>query len=311
MKKIENVLMCGLGAVGMTFACKIFNKRPETLKVLVDNERFERYSSTPREMNGEKYFFDYILPSEKDYKADLVIIATKIDGLDSVVENLKNFVGEDTVILPILNGVTAEKRVAQTFGAEKLLYGYFIGHSAMRVNNQIVQDGVGKIVFGSDKENDEYNVQRVREYFASVNIDYDTPENIVYSKWVKFALNLVCNQPSCILKMTFGDIQNNKNYIQFAKNIMQEVKEIAVCEGVKGIDSLEKDVIDAIYTMVANGKTSMLQDVESKKKTELDIFAGTIIELGKKYSIPTPYNQVLFEMIKIIEENYTVQEMKG
>lgn len=304
MDKIENVLICGLGAVGMTFACKIKNTRPESLKVLVDKERFERYTKTPREMNGEKIYFDYITPDNKDYKADLVIIATKFDGLKDVIDNLQNFVGKNTVILPILNGIMAEKVVAETYGAEKLLYGYFIGHSAMRVENSIIQDGIGKIVFGSDKEVDKAQVERVAEFLTSCNIDIEIPEDIIYSKWLKYCLNIVSNQSSCILRMTFGDMQQNPKFKPFTENILKEVVEIARQEGVNNPERLISDCWRAITTMVANGKTSMWQDIEAKKKTELGIFAGTVIELGKKHNIPTPYNQVFYEMIEILEAQY-------
>ena len=56
--------------------------------------------------------------------------------------------------------------------------------------------------------------------------------------------------------------------------------------------------------MTPDGKTSMLQDVEARRVTEVEMFAGTMIELGKKYSVKTPYNQVLKELIEIIQENY-------
>ena len=54
--------------------------------------------------------------------------------------------------------------------------------------------------------------------------------------------------------------------------------------------------------MCPEGKTSMLQDIEAGRKTEVEMFAGAVIEMGKKYNIPTPYNKMLKEMIEIIEE---------
>jgi len=51
-----------------------------------------------------------------------------------------------------------------------------------------------------------------------------------------------------------------------------------------------------------SGRTSMLQDIEARRKTEVEMFAGKIIELGREYNIPTPVNTVLFEAIKAIEE---------
>lgn len=297
---IKNVLICGLGAVGMTFACKIQRVLPECLKVLVDVERLKRYSQNPPKMNGEEKFFDYVLPYETDYKADLVIIATKFDGLESVCRNLKNFVDENTIILPILNGIEAEEYVAEIYGWDKVLYGYFIGHSAMRVGNSVVQDGVGKIVFGGASAASA----DVADFFTRVGIDFDNPENIKYAKWLKFALNVVSNQSSCILKMTFGDMQKSERFQAFARNIVREVMELAHLEGVEGWQNLEEDFIKALFTMSEDGKTSMWQDVEAGKKTELEIFAGTVLKLGAKHGVPTPYNQVMYEMIRIIEEKF-------
>ena len=55
----------------------------------------------------------------------------------------------------------------------------------------------------------------------------------------------------------------------------------------------------SLNKMCPEGKTSMLQDVEAGRKTEVDIFAGVMIKLGKKHNIDVPYNKVLKELIEI------------
>ena len=82
----------------------------------------------------------YILPEDNDFKADLVIIATKFDGLHDAICNIKNFVKEDTIILSLLNGVTSEEIIAKTYGWSHVPIAYYIGHSAMRDGNNITQD---------------------------------------------------------------------------------------------------------------------------------------------------------------------------
>ena len=91
MNEINNVLICGLGAIGTIYAEII--KRSANLKVLVDENRLEKYKNNPIIFNGQSMEFDYILPTCKDFKADLVIIATKYDGFFDAVKNIKNFVG--------------------------------------------------------------------------------------------------------------------------------------------------------------------------------------------------------------------------
>ena len=146
MKDIKNVLICGVGAVGSIYADKIQSYDSESLRVLVDESRLKRYLENPIVFNGRELNFNYVLPDEKTFKADLIIIATKFCGLNDAINNIKNFVNENTVILSLLNGVTSEEIIAETYGRDKLLYSYFIGHSAIRTGNSVVHDDVNTIV---------------------------------------------------------------------------------------------------------------------------------------------------------------------
>jgi 2-dehydropantoate 2-reductase len=83
---------------------------------------------------------------------------------------------------------------------------------------------------------------------------------------------------------------------------MREVMDIARMAGVNLYEEDIKNWYAFMSRLSPAGKTSMLQDVEAKRKTEVEMFAGKIIELGKKYSVPTPGNSVLFTAIKAIEE---------
>lgn len=285
MRDIENVLICGLGAIGSIYADKI-----KGAKILVDSERLERYKKNPTTFNGKVMELDYILP-DGEFKADLIIIATKYNGLADAVENIQNFVGENTLILSLLNGVTSEKLIAERYGAEKVVYSYFIGHSAVREGRNITQDGVNTIVMGAN--------ERIRKYFDKVGINYEIPDDIIRSMWLKFMLNVSSNQTTALMRLTFGEMLNNKKCMEFVVNVMKEVQTIAHAEGVQNTETMIDDALEALKMMCPEGKTSMLQDVEAGRKTEVDMFAGVMIELGKKHNIPTPYNKVLKELIEI------------
>ena len=76
----------------------------------------------------------------------------------------------------------------------------------------------------------------------------------------------------------------------------------AKAEGVNNTESMIDETLRHLQ-LIPDGKTSMLQDVEAGRKTEVDMFAGTMIQFGKKHSIPTPYNCMIKEFIDIIHEN--------
>ena len=85
MNKIKKVLLVGLGGLGCVCASSIKDTNSAQLKILVDEERLKKYSKEKTVFNLKEYDFDYILPDNKDYKADLIIIATKASGLNEAI----------------------------------------------------------------------------------------------------------------------------------------------------------------------------------------------------------------------------------
>ena len=310
MNKIKNVLICGIGAIGSIYADKIQIYDGSSLRILIDKTRLQRYIDNPTVFNGRELKFNYVLPDEKNFKADLIIIATKFDGLKEAINNIENFIKDDTIILSLLNGVTSEWMIAEKYGREKVLYSYFIGHSAVREGRSIIHDDVNTIVYGSENAADFKNVERVREYFERAGINYSIPKDIIHSLWLKFMLNVSANQTTAILGLTFGELLENPKAMQFVRNILKEVVQIAKAEGVKNTDVMIDETVANLNKMCPEGKTSMLQDVEAGRKTEVDMFAGTVIELGLKHGINTPYNKVLKELIDIIYEKGQIENSK-
>ncbi|MBR6722333.1 ketopantoate reductase family protein [bacterium] len=305
MKEIKKVLICGIGAIGSILADKISKFDNENLRILVDKNRLETYIKTPKIFNDSELKLNYITPDNTDFKADLILIATKFNALDEVIKNLKNFVDENTIIMSILNGISSEEIIAKKYGWKNIPLTFFLGHSETIAPNQYYYDGRGTVVFGmKEKYTNPDIINTLDKYFTKTNINHKIPNDMNYSYWLKFMLNVSTNQPSAILRLTFGEMTSNPEFMSMFNNIMKEVQSIANAEGVKNTDKMIEDALTALKNLMPEGKTSMLQDVEAKRKTEVEMLAGTIIELGKKHNISTPYNTVMYEMIKSIETNY-------
>ena len=302
MKKIENVLICGIGAIGTIYAARLFDKPQVNLKILADKERIQKYTQNPTVFNGKSYKFNFLTP-EENWSADFVIIATKNNGLNDVIKDIKNFVSENTVIISLLNGIESEDVISRSFGQDKVLYSYFIGHASTRNGRSITHDGVYTTVFG-EKSNKNYseNVKRVKDFFDKTGINYEIPEDMDYSRWWKFILNVGYNQASAVLRANYGEFQNSEKTNSVAVNLMKEAVALAKAEGVNKTENIIPEIESVIKAMIPETKTSMLQDVESKRETEIDIFSGYIKKLAQKHSLQTPYNSLFFELIKAIDE---------
>lgn len=288
---MEKVVLIGLGAVGLTYAVKLRDKCE--LYVLADKTRIKRYEEQPPVFNGVCETFNYILPDEK-FKADLIIVSTKSHGLESAIKSIENFVSEGTRIISLVNGISSEEMISEAYPKAKVLKSYFIGHSAVRRENSVIQDGIGEIVV----EHDEF----IEKFFKKAGINYTVPEDINYSMWLKFTFNSFANPLSAILDMNFGRLKRSGNFINLSKNIISEIKQIAERAGIKGTENLERDSLESLGRMCDEGMTSMHQDILAGRQTEIDIFSGEVIRLGEKYGVGTPYSRIMYDLIKIKEE---------
>ena len=280
---IKNVLIVGLGGVGAVYASKIQN-----VNILVDNKRLEYYKNNPTVINNKTYNFNYITPNN-GYPMDLIIISVKFYNLSQVLDNLTGFINKNTKIISLINGISSEGIIKGKYPKATTIPSYLICNSIIRKDRNIIHDDINKIVMAKDSE--------LEDFFKLNNINYEEVEDIKSSMWQKFMLNIIANQLSAVTRKTFGEM-NNLPYIEdLLWKILDEVIEIAKYEGVNNPEILAKNAINIFRNMAPYGKTSMLQDLENEKPTEIEAFSGTIIDLGKKYNIPTPYNNLFKYLI--------------
>lgn len=299
MKKTDNVLLIGLGAIGMLYAASLRKLPGIHFRILADEERLNRYREKGVFLNGEKLTFDWITPEDASgEKADLILIATKSHGFAAAMEMIAPFVGETTLILPLLNGITAPELLQKRFPHIQSLYGFFLGHASIREGTRVCHDGVGKLYFGAENNfNTSAPVQAIARLFDRAGIAYEIPEDMKSALWKKYVLNVGVNQASAVFKADYGTLQKNPSMLAFAEKLMEEAVKVGIAAGVNHTEDMVKNAMDVILNMPPEAKTSMLQDVLANRPTEVDLFAGTLCKLGEKYSIDVSANREVLDKL--------------
>lgn len=305
MKSIQKVYLSGLGAVGSSYANLLYKMDPDCIKIIASSDRIERYTHNGIFVNEQRIPFQYIKPEETAPPADLILIAVKQHQLQQAIEDIRNFVGEETIILSLLNGIVSEEIIGHEYGLDKLLYSFVVATDAVRNGTHIYFSKVGTIYLG-EKYNKNYSpkLTAVKELFDRSGIPYIIPENMLYELWWKFGMNVGINQTSAILKAPYGIFQKHKEARELMQMACREVVQISEKAGIGLTEESIARYFSIVNTLSPEGKTSMLQDVDAGRKTEVEIFAGTVIDLGIKYGIPTPVNDMMYRMIRVIEQNY-------
>ena len=303
--KIKKVALIGMGAVGTVYGNLLYNTYDSDFAVIADKSRKEKLKKDGFTLNGKTFYPEVISNGDLNEKFDLIIFCVKNYQLSQAIDDVRDFVGKDTVLITFLNGVTARSRIHAAYPENKVLYGLSMKIDAQRTEEGVTNTVDGVIHFGeADNTVISATVQDVSECFTKAVIENIVFPDMIRTIWKKFMLNVGANQVTAITRAPYGKITSIDTNLALFKGAMTEVLAIAKASD---IDLREED-IDEFVTLMSgfspNGRTSMLQDVEAKRKTEVDYFAGTVVEMGKKLNIPTPVNHVLYCIIKSIEELY-------
>jgi 2-dehydropantoate 2-reductase len=303
MYNIKNVLIVGAGAIGTAYGSILYDKDPGAVKILAEGERLLRYKRDGFIVNGKQYMFSCISPLENSEKPDLIIIAVKYHQLNEAIELMKGFVTEHTIILSLLNGISSEEEIGEIYGMDKMLYAISVGIDAVREKNSVVFSTPGKIFFG-EKLNIEYTdkVRAVKKFFDEMAVSYVIPHNMVHTLWWKFMINVGVNQSSAILRAPYGVFQSSQEASEFMWSIMREVINLSQKTGGNLTNEDLESCTPIFNALSPTGKTSMLQDMEAGRKTEVEIFGETVCRLGRRYGVGTPVNDTVVKIIRAMED---------
>ncbi|MBM4327332.1 MAG: ketopantoate reductase family protein [Deltaproteobacteria bacterium] len=306
MKEIKNIAILGAGAMGAVYASRFFDASPFSTVLVARDPRYSKLRAEGLAVNGKHYSIQVVHPDEAAAPADLIIVALKNHNLSEAIDDLKNLVGGDTTLISVMNGLDSEERLGSAYGMDKVLYAVAVGIDAVREGNSVTYTNPGKIFFGDpDNSHPSERVRRVQTAFERAGVLFETPADMMRMLWWKFMINVGVNQASAVLRAPYRIFQSSPDAQELMEALMREV--IALAQRL-GVNLVERD-LDAWYavlkTLSPEGKTSMLQDIEAGRKTEVEVFAGKVVDLGKRHGIPTPVNQTLLSIVRVLEEYRT------
>ena len=299
---IETISIVGAGAVGGAYASMLYDMDRHCVSFIAAGDRFKRLRQDGLIVNGKHYAIPVLRPDDLSPPPDLLMIAVKHHQLDNAICDIKNSIGEETTIISVMNGIDSEVKIGAACGMKRVLYAVSIGLAALKEGNRVNFISRGKILLGEARNpflTDR--VKRLQALFDRAGIVCETPPDMIRALWWKFMVNVGINQASAVLRAPYSVFQTSRE----AKDLMESAMREVIMLAEKASVLLSEEDIENWNTVLSGlnpeGKTSMLQDVEAGRKTEVEMFAGKVIELGKYYGVPTPVNQKLYDLIRKIE----------
>ena len=309
------IAIVGFGSLGALFASLLAPNMPfENLRIVADTDRVNRYQQQGLLVNGEPLTLNYVTPNAITTPADLVIVCTKFYQLNDVLPLIESQLGDNTLIVSALNGIASEKVLANAFGEERIVYCVAQQMDAMKNEqdekngqnaSQLIYRDHGQLVIGAMTTDsaERARVQQVDALFNQVNFPHSVSDDMPRQLWGKLMLNTGVNQTVALYQGTFDTVQQAGEAREMFKAAMREVMAVAHAEGVTLTEEDFKRWLAIMDALDPKGMPSMRQDLKAGRCCELDLFAGTIRELGDKHGIDTPVNDTLYDGISALMAN--------
>ncbi len=305
MNEIKNVTIIGMGGLGTMFGYQIQRKiGREHVAFIMDEARYRKNAEAVYKVNGEPYDFRIITP-DMDVPSDLVIVATKATGLAEALGTMAPAVGQDTIIISAINGVTSEEILSDRFGADKVIHAVAQGMDATFFGHELTYKIPGVFCLGIVDPEMQVKLDALTSFFDGIDFAYTLENDILHRLWSKFMLNVGVNQACMVFETGYGGV-SEKGSLPHAV-MVAAMREAQLVAGAEGICLTEEDLtgyVDLMASLSPESMPSMAQDRVNKKKSEVELFAGTVMRLAKKHGFIVPTNEYLHKRVMEIEAEY-------
>ncbi|WP_394404720.1 2-dehydropantoate 2-reductase [Streptococcus sp. 20-1249] len=294
------VYIAGSGAMGCRFGYQL--SKTDNRVILLDNweDHIAAISQNGLKVTGDVedcVHLPIMKPTEATEIADLIILLPKADQLPKMLQNIRGIIGEHTKVLSLLNGLGHATTMRRYLDQENIMVGVTIWLAGLKGPGHVHLQGPGS-VFVQNMVGDGQSVVDIIDMFnqAGLNASYD--DNVIEAIWRKACVNGVMNPTCAVLDCTIGELFGTEAGLNLVKNIFDEFIAVAKSEA----DGIDEKAIWA-YIMETSKKASshypsMHQDlVQHKRRTEIDYLNGAVVFKGKRAGIPTPYCQMITDMV--------------
>jgi len=232
---------------------------------------------------------------------DLVIIFVKSYDTAKAARDALPMASDETVFLSLQNGLGNIDKISEAAGNHRIIRGVTAQGSTLLGPGEIYHAGRGPTVIGELDDAQTERVQGISEAFNHAGIPTEISLNIQGAIWSKVLVNVGINPLTALTGLRNGELLEHPEIKEVMKKAVEEG--LLVARGL-GIKMELQNPVEKVYEVAeatAANRSSMLQDVERGRRTEIDALNGAIVELGRRIGVDTPVNETLVAAVKGLE----------
>lgn len=238
--------------------------------------------------------------SEEVGHVDLLLFCVKSYDVESAAEQALPLVGENTIVLPVQNGVNTSERLERVFGQGNVLGGASYLAGSISAPGVISYGGVtGKLFFGELNGGTSERTKELLTTFQRAKLDAELHTNIRVAVWEKFMVNCATGGVLSMLRLPMGPVLDCPESAALLKGVMEEAYLLGHASGVLSDEGTVDRWFGFFKSNVAPGaRSSSLVALTEGRPLELDDLNGLAVNLGYELGIATPLNFAVYAALK-------------
>ncbi len=235
---------------------------------------------------------------------DFGIVATKAMHTESAIAATAHAFAEGCVAT-VQNGLGNEETIAQH--VERVIRGTTFPAGKLLQPGHVQWDVKGDTTLGPyDERTPVAEVERLADACTRAGMPAHAVADARGPQWRKVIFNASTNPIGALTGLTHGRVCERPDLRSVVTGLVDEGKAVAAAQGIE-LDSDPEELIDhaARKDVAYDHKASMLQDVESRRHTEVDYLNGGIVRFGREQGVPTPLNEAIQALVKGVEASWT------
>jgi len=238
-------------------------------------------------------------------QAQLVIIFVKSTHTALAAETARNLAGSDGAVMTLQNGMGNADILSEFIEPERVLAGTTSHGATMLGPGRIRHAGIGATTIGAwaETEQGRERARKLSDFFTKTGIETEAVDDVRSVLWNKLLINIGINAITALTSIKNGQILDLEITRELSRNAVEEAMKIAGEMNIK----VRKDAVDHVYAVAeatAVNRSSMGQDVDNKRQTEIGTINGFIVREAKRLGLKAPVNETLTALVETLQNHY-------
>jgi 2-dehydropantoate 2-reductase len=228
--------------------------------------------------------------------ADFIIICTKSYGLEAIIQKLRPCINNETIILPLLNGVDSKERIHDILPDNIVLEGCVYIVSRLKQAGIVENRGnIQRLYFGLDNIVNEKLIL-LENLFNKAAIEASLSQNISTIIWEKFIFISPTATATSYFDLCIGELLGDTEKRLILTTLIEEVQQIAAARQIIIAEDITKKTLQKLEALPFETTSSMHSDFQQMKPdNELESLTGYVVREGQKYNLATPMYKAMYE----------------